>query len=96
MFGFIDADEGPSAFWDLPHDERTRRLRAYLLAVASGADPLLVWMLALDFTEPVVADVHDLVDAENCDDARLVGLVERGAHPAERIVRLTSDRWRPG
>jgi hypothetical protein len=53
-------------------------------------------MLALDFTEPVVADVHDLVDAENCDDARLVGLVGRGAHPAERIVRLTSDRWRPG
>ena len=28
FFRFIDPEEGPSDFWNLPRDERSRRLRA--------------------------------------------------------------------
>jgi len=91
MFCFIDPEEGPGQFWELPYDERSRRLRAYLLAVAAGEYPLMAWMFALDFTEENISGIHDLIDVENRDDARLVGLIERGAHPAERIVRITPD-----
>jgi hypothetical protein len=56
----------------------------------------MAWTAALDFTPENIAGIHDLIDVENRDDRRLVGLIERGAHPAERIVRLTPDGWRPG
>jgi hypothetical protein len=56
----------------------------------------MAWMLALDFSEPIIADIHDVIDVENLDDRRLVGLIERGAHPPDRIVRLTHDGWRLG
>ena len=95
MLAFIDPEEGPSSFWELPYDERSRRLRMYLLAVASGTDPLVAWMLALDFSEDIIKDVHDLIDVENRDDARLLGLIEAGAHPAERTFRWTQDDRRP-
>ena len=88
MMHFIDYEEGPSAFWELPKDERSRRLRYYLLCIAAGTDPLVAWMAALDFTLENIQDIHDLIDIENRDDARLVGLIERGAHPPERIIRL--------
>jgi hypothetical protein len=96
LFRFIDYAEGPSAFWQLPRDERSRRLRLYLLAIASGTDPLLAWMVALDFTPETIRDIHHLIDVENADDARLLGLIEQGAHPPDRIVRFTPDGWRPG
>jgi hypothetical protein len=95
MFAFIDREEGPHTFWALPRDERSRRLRLYLLCVAAGTDPLLAWMAALDFTEDSIRDIHDLIDIENADDARLLGLIQRGAHPPDRIVRFTPDGWRP-
>jgi hypothetical protein len=91
MMRFIDYEEGPSAFWQLPRDERSRRLRLYLLAIASGTDPLLAWIVTMDFEQESIDDVHYLIDVENREDARLLGLIERGAHPAERIVRLTPD-----
>jgi hypothetical protein len=91
MFRHIDPAEGPSEFWDLPYDERSRWLRAYLLAIASGAYPIVAWVTALDFGAETIQALHELVDLENADDARLLGLIERGAHPADRIIRLTLD-----
>lgn len=93
---YLDFEEGPSDFWTLPYDERSRRLRAYLLAIASGADPLLGWMVALDFTPETIRAIHFLIDVENRDDRRLLDLIQRGAHPPDRIVRFTPDGWRPG
>ena len=80
----------------LPYDERSRRLRFYLLAVAACNDPLLAWMATMEFEQESIDDVHYLIDIENLDDARLLGLIERGAHPVERIVRFTHGGWRPG
>jgi hypothetical protein len=70
---------------------RSRRLRAYLLAIASGAYPIIAWMTALDFEFETIRDIHEVIDVQNRDDARLAGLIEGGAHPAERIVRLTTE-----
>jgi hypothetical protein len=89
VFRYIHQDEGPSEFWLLPHDERSRRLRAYLLAIASGAYPIVAWMTAMDFEKETIDAIHQLIDVENRDDRRLEMLVANGAHPAERARRLS-------
>jgi hypothetical protein len=93
LFRFIDPIEGPGAFWRLPRDERSRRLRAYLIAIAAGEDPLLGWMLAMDFTPDTIRDLHQLIDVENRDDERIEGLIADGAtlDPSKRLIRFVLD-----
>lgn len=87
MFRFLDNEQGPYSFWRLPWDERSRRLRYYLICIASGSDELSSWMAVMDFTEETIQDTHYLIDVENRDDRRIEGLIERGAR-AHRPDRL--------
>ncbi|CAN5841401.1 hypothetical protein BH23CHL8_BH23CHL8_27370 [soil metagenome] len=91
MMRFIDRDEGPSIFWDLPPDERSRRARIFLLVRASGEDDMMSWVVALDFAPETIRDVHEIIDVINRDDARLERLIARGAHPGDRLIRLSLD-----
>ena len=93
LFRFIDPEEGPSAFWALPYDERSRRLRAYLIAIASGEHPVQAWMVAMDFTPDTIGGLHHLIDVENHDDERIEGLIADGAilDPSRRLIRVVPD-----
>jgi hypothetical protein len=88
MYRHIEADEGPDEFWGLPHDERSRRLRFFLISRASGEIAIMSWMAALDFTPEIISGVHDLIDVENADDQRIEGLIARGARPTERVIQI--------
>lgn len=84
MLRFIDPYEGPLIFWEgLPARERSRRLRMFLMAIAAGEADLTAWLAAIDFEASSIRAVHELVDVENRDDARIRDMIRRDAR----------DRW---
>jgi hypothetical protein len=72
MFRFIDEDEGPGWFWAIEdHNEQSRRLRMYLLALAAGEHPMMAWLAAGSMYPDHIEQMHQLVDVMNRDDKRI-------------------------
>jgi hypothetical protein len=65
MMRFIDPDEGPYTFWAMEPNERSRRLRAYLVALCAGEEPIMAWLAAITEEKDDIDLIHQIVDI-NC------------------------------
>ncbi len=70
MIACIDPEDGPYAFWRLPHQERALRLRYYLVALCAGHHEMVAWHLAMDTTPTAMDELWSIVDL--WPDARLL------------------------
>lgn len=75
MYRFIHRDEIPDSFYDMPENERSRRLRCYLVCIATGELPLPSWIASLAFDERSITRIHDLVDVINRDDRKIEAML---------------------
>jgi|GEM_PF-4110692 len=83
MLGHIDAEDGPYAFWRLPHQQRGLVLRFYLVALCAGLHEVVAWHLAGESDEAALWEVVD-----QWPDERLVRAITDAAERrlAGRVV----------
>jgi hypothetical protein len=93
MFRFIDSDEdGPASFWQIPPNERSRRLRVYLLTRAAGESQWWAWAAALSTEPENERYMHQIVDVNLRDDAAIEAFLaeaekwERDSQATRRVL----------